>query len=117
MRASVLAIAALVLILLGAPAARAQGYPYYGPFFDFQYQQYLQYQNDLQWQQYLRYLQEVDPYYELHVMHYQLYLQRYQPYPAYLPCCYGFAVPAWSTASGRVRQAPATSPRQAIRRK
>ncbi len=31
-----------------------------------------------------------DPYYELHAMHYQLYLQQYPPYQ---PCC--FAAPGW----------------------
>lgn len=30
------------------------------------------------------YAQQYDPYYELHVMHYQLYLP---PYPAYSYCC------------------------------
>jgi hypothetical protein len=117
MRVSILAIVFLGLMLLGAPGLRAQGYPYYSPLWDYQYQQYLRYENDLQWQQYLRYLQEVDPYYDLHVMHYQLYLQRYQPYPAYLPCCYAFATPAWSTPSGRVPHATRPSPRPLARRR
>jgi hypothetical protein len=117
MRALVLAIATLTLILIGTPAVRAQGYPYYGPFPDFQYQQYLQYQYDLQWQQYLRYLQEVDPYYDLHVMHYQLYLQRYQPYPVYVPCCYTVGIPAWSTRTHRAPVAPRRSAQPAVRRK
>src|SRR5262249_3908378 len=31
-------------------------------------------------------------------MHYQLYLQPYQPYQIYQPCCYslGITIPAWS---------------------
>ena len=63
----------LVLVVLVTPSLRAQSYgPYYDPYWDIQYQQYLQ------WQQYLQYLQQNDPYYELHVVHYQLYLQPYQ---------------------------------------
>jgi hypothetical protein len=117
MKASFLAIALLSLLFLRAPEVQAQGYnPYYGPFSDAQYQQYLQYQHDLQWQQYLQYLQQVDPYYDLHVMHYQLYLQRYQPYPIYLPCCYGFGILQRSTPVGRV-QATTRRARQAARRK
>jgi len=33
-----------------------------------------------------------DPYYDLHTMHYQLYLPQY---PVYQPCCY-FAGPVWT---------------------
>ena len=38
--------------------------------------------------------QEYDPYYELHAMHYQLYLPQY---PAYTSCCFqgGIVVPGW----------------------
>jgi hypothetical protein len=38
--------------------------------------------------------QEYDPYYELHAMHYQLYLPQY---PAYTSCCFqgGIMVPGW----------------------
>jgi hypothetical protein len=71
----------------------------------------------LQWQQYLRYLQEVDPYYDLHVMHYQLYLNRYQSYPVYVPCCYSVGVPVWSAPSRRTAPATTNSPRSAIRRR
>jgi len=93
----------LALLVLGARDLRAQAYgPYFGPYGDVQYQQYLQYQHYLQWQQYLAYLQQTDPYYDLHVMHYQLYLQPYQPFQLYQPCCYGwgFAGPQWSTRIG-----------------
>jgi hypothetical protein len=83
--------ALLLFVLIGAGfrAVEAQVYGpyYYGPYGDLQYQQYLQ------WQQYLEHLRQVDPYYELHVMHYQLYRQPIQPYPFYAPCCY-----AWSIA-------------------
>ena len=43
--------------------------------------------------------QQNDPYYDLHVMHYQLYRQPYQPYQLYQPCCYAEvdAIPEWST--------------------
>jgi hypothetical protein len=119
MKASFLAVALLSLLFLRAPEVQAQAYnPYYGPFWDAQYQQYLQYQHELQWQHYLQYLQQYDPYYELHVMHYQLYRQRYyQPYPMYLPCCYGFGIFERSTPVGRVPQATTRGARRAATRK
>jgi len=95
------AIAFLSFLLLGARDLRAQVYPYYDPYWDFQYQQYLQYQRYMQWQDYLEYLRQTDPYYDLHLMHYQLYLQPYQSYPIYQPCCYAFGVPVRATALGR----------------
>jgi hypothetical protein len=80
MKVSYLAVALFGLLVLGRGDLRAQAYgPYYNPYWDVQYQQYLQYQHYLQWQEYLDYLRQTDPYYELHVMHYQLYLQPYQP--------------------------------------
>jgi hypothetical protein len=83
-----LAVALLVLLIVGSRGVPAQAYgPFYDPYWEFQYQQYLNY---LQWQQYLQYLQQYDPYYELHVMHYQLYLRPYQPYQIYQPCCYAW---------------------------
>jgi hypothetical protein len=96
----------LVLLVFVTPHLRAQSYgPYYGPYWDAQYQQYLQ------WQQYLQYLQQYDPYYELHVMHYQLYLQPYQPYQIYQPCCYSFGIPVWSATPRRlIPQAAITRP-------
>jgi len=111
------AVVVLGLCLLGTPELRAQGYPYYSPTWDAEYQQYLQYQHDLQWYQYLRYLQQTDPYYELHVMHYQLYLQRYQPQQIYLPCCYAFGIPQPSTRVGRLPSASRTRARPEVRRK
>jgi hypothetical protein len=118
MKASFLSVALLSLLLLGTPDLRAQAYgPYYGPYWDLQYQQYLQYQNYLQWQQYLDYLRQTDPYYDLHVLHYQLYLKPYQPYQVYQPCCYAFGIPAWSTSIGRVPQATRSRTPQAVRRR
>jgi hypothetical protein len=97
MKALFLGVALLGLLVLGVRDLRAQAYvPYYGPYWDVQYQQYLQ------WQEYLKYLRQTDPYYELHVMHYQLYLQPYQPYQIYQPCCYAFGIPARSSSFGRV---------------
>src|SRR5215475_12223235 len=97
MKKSVLLVTLLASLVLGSRALQAQVYTpyYYNPYWDpFQYQQY---QNYLQWQQYLAYLQQVDPYYDLHVMHYQLYLQPYQRYQLYQPCCYTWdASPQWS---------------------
>jgi hypothetical protein len=98
MKASLLAVALLGFLLLGTADVRAQTYsPYYGPYWDVQYQQYLHYHNYLRWQEYLLYLEQYDPYYELHVMHYQLYLEPYHPYQTYPPCCYAFGLPGWST--------------------
>ena len=103
MRAFLLAIAIFGLLVLSGRDLRAQAYgPFYDPYWDVQYQQYLQYQHYLQWQDYLEYLRQTDPYYDLHVMHYQLYLQRYQPYPIYQPCCFTFGVPSRSLRFGRM---------------
>jgi len=118
MKASFLAIAIFGLLVLCAPALRAQAYgPYYGPYGDAQYQQYLQYQHYLQWQQYLDYLRQTDPYYDLHVMHYHLYRRPYQAYQTYPSCCYAFGIPAWSTPLGRAPHAPRSRPPQAVRRR
>jgi hypothetical protein len=98
MRHSLLAVTLLALIIFTGRKLQAQVYGpyYYGSYWDVQYQQYLEYQRYLEWQQYLAYLQQHDPYYELHVMHYQLYLPPQQPY-LYQPCCYpsGVILPAW----------------------
>ena len=115
MKASFLAGALLGLLLLSASDLRAQVSPYYDPYWDIQYQQYLQYQYYLQWQDYLEYLRQTDPYYELHVIHYQLYLQPYQPYQIYQPCCYGFGVPVRSF--GRIPQGVKNRAPQTIRRR
>jgi hypothetical protein len=114
MKTTFLAVVLFGVLVLGARDLQAQAY--YTPYWDLQYQQYLQYQNYLHWQRYLYYLQQVDPYYDLHVMHYQLYLAPYQPFQIYPPCCYGFGIPTWSTPigptwsmSGRVPQQKARS--------
>jgi hypothetical protein len=100
MKKSFLAVTLLALLVLGTRDLQAQVYgpTYYDPYWDAQYQQYVQYQQYLQWQQYLAYLQQYDPYYELHVMHYQLYLPPYPSYQLYQPCCYagGVIIPDWS---------------------
>ena len=85
-----LAIALLALLVLGSRDVQAQAYGpyYYDPYWDAQYQ----YQQYLQWQQYLQYWQQYDPYWELHAMHYQLYLQPYQQYQVYQPCCFAGGV-------------------------
>ena len=117
MRASILAGALFGFLVLGAPDLRAQAYPYYDPYWVIQYQQYLQYQHYLQWQNYLEYLRQTDPYYDLHVMHYQLYLQPYQPYQIYQPCCYSVGIPVWSaTPRRRLPQAAITRPNRFGRR-
>ena len=86
MRNFFLAITLLALLVLGSRDVQAQAYGpyYYDPYWDAQYQ----YQQYLQWQQYLAYLQQTDPYYELHLMHYQLYLPQYPSYQLYQPCCF-----------------------------
>ena len=121
MKVSLLAIALFSLLLLSARDLRAQMYaPYYGPSWDLQYQQYLQYQYYLQWQDYLAYLRQTDPYYDVHVIHYQLYLQPYQPYQIYQPCCFAFvaplATPRWSSF-GRAPHRKVSRPPQAVRRR
>ncbi|HZD40109.1 MAG TPA: hypothetical protein VE131_05260 [Terriglobales bacterium] len=102
MKASVLALAIFGLLVSGVPELRAQVFgPSYAPsYWDVHYQQYLQ------WQQYLEYLRQTDPYYDLHTLHYQLYLRPYQAYlayPPYLPCCYAVGIPV---LSGHFRRAP-----------
>ena len=86
MKAFFLATALLVLLLVGTHEVNAQVYaPYpYAPYWDgTQYQPY-------------PYPQQNDAYYDLHVMHYQLYRQPYG-YPIYQPCCYASGIPSlWS---------------------
>ena len=79
MKIAALTVVFVGLLLLGARDLSAQAYPYPYYYWDgFQYQQYSP--------------QEYDPYYELHVLHYQLYLPQYQPFPIYQPlyqpCCF-----------------------------
>jgi hypothetical protein len=104
MKAWLLAIALFALLVSGVGHLGAQPYgsPYYDPYFDAQYQQFVNYQNYLNWQQHLSFLQQVDPYYQLHLMHYQLYLSPYQPYQTYAPCCYVSAFTGLSPRRGWV---------------
>ncbi len=91
MKASILAMGLFSLLFLAARNLPAQVYvPYSSQYADIQYQQYLQYE---QWQQYLDYLRQNDPYYDLHVVHYELFRQPYQPYLIYPPCCYAGGIP------------------------
>ena len=112
MKALFLGVALLGLLVLDARDLRAQAYvPYYGPYWDVQYQHYLQ------WQQYLEYLRLTDPYYELHVMHYQLYLRPYQPYQIYQPCCYAFGIPRSSPSFARAPKEIKNRSPHSVRRK
>lgn len=79
MKSAFLVVFLVGLLLLGVSDLGAQtySYPYY--YWDgFQYQQYSP--------------QDYDPYYELHVLHYQLYRPQYQAFPLYppyyQPCCF-----------------------------
>jgi|SRR5215470_7691275 len=73
-----LLVAFLCWLVLGAYEAQAQEYTYWDA---------AQYQH----------AQQYDPYYELHVIHYQLYLQQYPPYQVYQPCCFvGGVIPGWT---------------------
>ena len=111
MRATFLALVLFAWLGAGAREAGAQVYPYYDPYWDFQYQQYLQYQHYMQWQDYLAYLQQTDPYYELHLMHYQLYRWPYPPYQVYQPCCYAWGVAPYQSIPIRPRPRPVITPR------
>jgi hypothetical protein len=56
------------------------------------------------------YPQYYDPYYDLHVMHYQLYLQQYAGYPIYQPCCFvAGGARVWSAPT--ITQPKGTAPR------
>ena len=82
MKATLLTVTFLVLLVLATHEAQAQAYPYDAYWGGYQYQQYA--------------LQN-DPYDQLHILHYQLYLpyQSYSAYPFYQPCCFvgGVIVP------------------------
>jgi hypothetical protein len=85
MKAIFLSIALMGLLVLGSHDVKAQMYgPYGAP-----------YSAGVQYQPY-PYPQQYDPYYDLHVMHYQLYLQQYPGYPFYQPCCFAGVGPVWS---------------------
>ena len=77
-----LAVMFLCLVTLSARDVQAQVYDsYYGSYWGG-----YQYQGDPQ---------QYDPYYELHVMHYQLYLPQNE---LYYSCCFqtGIVVPGWT---------------------
>lgn len=108
-----LVLTLLGLLVLSNRELRAQAYgpSYYDPYWDAQYQ----YEQYLQWQQYLAYLQQTDPYYDLHVMHYQLYLPQYPSYQLYQPCCFasGVVLPG-QPAPIRRRPRPFVSPQSQV---
>jgi hypothetical protein len=87
MKATFLSIVLMSLLVLGSHEVKAQMYEPYA---------YAPYGDGVQYQPY-PYPQQYDPYYDLHVMHYQLYLQQYPGYPIYQPCCFvGGVAPVWS---------------------
>src|SRR5262249_31401188 len=81
MKAILLTVTLLVLLLSAPHEVQAQGYGPYGDWGGYQFQQFA--------------LQN-DPYAQLHILHYQLYLP-YQSYPVFpfQPCCFvgGVIVP------------------------
>lgn len=112
MKAYLLTLAIMMLLIAGARDVRAQAYgPYYNPHWDLQYQQYLD------WQQYLEHLRQTDPYYDLHVIHYQLYLQPYRSPYVYLPCCYTVGVPVWSAPAKRLPHGAKSRPPRVVKRR
>ena len=106
MKAIFLSIALMGLLVLGSHEAKAQMYGSYP---------YAPYWDGVQYQPY-PYPQQYDPYYELHVMHYQLYQQQYPGYPIYQSCCFigGFA-PIWSPPV--VRRPQVASPPRSFKRR
>jgi hypothetical protein len=105
MKAIFLSIALMGLLVLESREVKAQMYgPYGAPYWGgVQYQPY-------------PYPQQYDPYYDLHVMHYQLYLQQYPGYPIYQPCCFAGGVPVWSPPVVRRPEVIAPRPRVSRRR-
>jgi len=85
MKKIVMAVMFLCLVVLASHGVQAQ---VYDPYYSSPYWNGAQYQADPQ---------EYDPYYELHAMHYQLYLPQYQLYSL---CCFqrGILVPGWAAA-------------------
>jgi hypothetical protein len=111
MKAMLLLAIALIILVLGNQQATAQMYQPYP---------YVPYENGVQYQPY-PYPQQYDPYYDLHVMHYQLYLQQYPVYPVYpsfyQPCCFVAGVPVWSApVIKHPRSNPGSGPRSPRRR-
>jgi hypothetical protein len=84
MKALLFSIALMGLLVLPSGKAGAQTYEPYP---------YVPYGNDVPYGSGVPYgaypyPQQYDPYYDLHTMHYQLYLQQQYPgYPIYQPCC------------------------------
>ncbi len=94
MKACILTIGLFALLIMPATNLPAQVYaPYDSRYADIPYEQYLQYEQQLQQQQYRGYWRQNDPYYDLHVLHYELFRQPYQPYLMYPPCCYASDIP------------------------
>ena len=81
MKAIFFAIMLMGLLVLGSQEVRAQ---YYDPY---------TYAPGSQYHQPYPYAQQYDPYYDLHVLHYQLYLPQYPGYPLYQSCCFAVGVP------------------------
>jgi hypothetical protein len=83
MKATLLTVTLLVLLVSATHEVQAQAYFPYGAYWG--------------GNQYQQYALQTDPYDQLHVLHYQLYLQPYQSYPyqLYQPCCFvgGVIVP------------------------
>ena len=86
MKAIFLSIAVMGLLLLESHEVKAQMYGPYG---------YAPYWGGVQYQPY-PYPQNYDAYYDLHIMHYQLYLRQYPGYSVYQPCCFAGGAPVWS---------------------
>jgi hypothetical protein len=83
MKALLFSLALMGLLVLTSGKAGAQTYDPYVP-----YGSDVPYGSGVPYGAY-PYSQQYDPYYDLHTMHYQLYLQQYPgyPYPVYQPCC------------------------------
>jgi hypothetical protein len=88
MKTALMVVTLLVLLISGTHEVQAQMYAPYGAY------PYGAYWGGNQYQEYAL---QADPYDQLHVLHYQLYLQPYQSYPyqLYQPCCFvgGVIVP------------------------
>src|SRR5712692_8730932 len=106
MKMGLLTITLAGLLLLFTPDARAQVYDLYYYWDGTQYQQFLPQQYDPYYYGDANQDAYYDPYYELHVLHYQLYLPQHGAYPVYGPCCFGGGVVFPSSRRGRVRSLP-----------
>jgi hypothetical protein len=105
MKVSLMTITLAGLLLGFTSVASAQVYDLYYYWDGTQYQQFLPQQYDPSYYGDQQNPAYYDPYYQLHVLHYQLYLPQYGAYPVYGPCCFGGVVfPSWRPA--RVRSLP-----------